>query len=419
MKLSQSITQTSQNKEACNPEFSACGGSHLPQNPTAPQCDPAQGTFLFDGNFLSNKNELCCLLEELCAIPAPSGQEDLRVSFISQWLFRLGLHPIIDTAKNVLVPFHCETSSRITLLMAHTDTVFPDTKTLPVKCTRERIYSPGVGDNTACVAILMLFIKHHLQALLSSSVPLLFAFNSCEEGLGNLKGCRQIMETYQGRICQVISFDGGVNGICNHAVGSLRYEISIRTKGGHSYNDFGNDNAIEAMALLIQKLYQLKVPAHSKSTYNVGTIQGGTSVNTIAQGCKCLVEYRSDKKEHLEQMNEYFSRTVESLKRERPKLTLEVTLVGERPCMGEVDPKAQEALTLLASKALAVYSRHPLPIGPGSTDCNIPLSLGIPAISFGGLLGGGVHTREEYVNISEFLDMEKVWETFSYSLCCI
>lgn len=371
-------------------------------------------------DFRSNKKELCSLLEELCAIPSPSGQEDLRAAFIAQWLFQLGLQPMIDDAKNVLVPFHCETSSRITLLMAHTDTVFPDTEALPVKRTRGRIYSPGVGDDTACVAILMLFLKHHLQALCSCSVPLLFAFNSCEEGLGNLKGCRQIMETYRGRICQVVSFDGGVNGICNYAIGSLRYEVSIQTRGGHSYNDFGNTNAIEAMSLLIQKLYQLKVPANSKSTYNVGTIQGGTSVNTIAQRCTCLVEYRSDRKECLEQMNEYFSNTVGFLKRERPDLTIEVTLVGERPCMGSnVDSKAQEALTLLASKALTGYSRHPLPVGPGSTDCNIPLSLGIPSVSFGGLLGGGVHTREEYVNISELLEMEQVLENFIYSLCCI
>ncbi len=419
MKQSQIINQTSHSKEACNAGCSACVGSRLQKDPSPPQCTPVGSSFLFDRDFNTNRKELCSLLEELCAIPAPSGQEDLRAAFISQWLSHLGLNPVIDEAKNVLVSFHCETSSSITLLMAHTDIVFPDLETLPVKRTRNRIYSPGVGDDTACVAILMLFLKDHLQTLLSSSVPLLFAFNSCEEGLGNLKGCRQIMETYQGRICQAVSFDGGVNGICNHAVGSLRYEISIQTKGGHSYNDFGNDNAIEAMAYLIQKLYQLKVPAHGKNTYNVGTIQGGTSVNTIAQDCKCLVEYRSDKKEYLEQMKEYFSNTLGLLKRERPNLAVKVTLMGERPCMGDVNPKAQETLTLLASKALSSYSRHPLPIGPGSTDCNIPLSLGIPAVSFGGLLGSGVHTREEYVNISELLEIKKILEDFIYSLCCI
>lgn len=429
--------------------------------------------------------ELINLLMELCRIPAPSGQEEKRAAFIQNWLYQelsisdmensnskntcpdtsklkspANIRIITDTAKNVLVHIHPQLSGAMPLFMAHTDTVFPDTEPMPCSLSFPdtipqedlescaHISSPGVGDDTACVAILMLYLKYYKDWLLSLNRPLLFAFNSCEEGLGNLKGCRQIMKDYGNRICHVTSFDGGVNGICNHAVGSLRYEITIHTRGGHSYNDFGNRNAIQSMCKLIQQLYQMQVPSTGRNTYNVGTISGGTSVNTIAQSCSCLFEYRSDTKANLEWMNQYFLQTIASIKEKSPDIHLDLNLVGERPCMGNVDLAAQQWLTNLALESIdrittaapADMATHvnttvapadtatrqkttvtPVDmatrttqafVGAGSTDCNIPLSMGIPAICFGGLLGDGVHTREEYVTVPLLIQEAYIMEDY-------
>ncbi|MDD3795807.1 MAG: M20/M25/M40 family metallo-hydrolase [Lachnospiraceae bacterium] len=363
------------------------------------------------------QEELIRLIMDLCAIPAPSGQEQKRADFINKWLSKeCHINASIDTACNVLVllsqpdpknsaipksPSRLPKDSGLSVFMAHTDTVFPDTGSLPVRRTEDRICSPGAGDDTACAAILMMFLKYGQPELKNCRKPLLFAFNSCEEGLGNLKGSRQIIKDYSGKICEVTSFDGGVKGICNHAVGSLRYQITVSTRGGHSYNDFGSRNAILVMSHLAERLYRLQVPAEGRSTYNAGVITGGTSVNTIAQSCRMLFEYRSDRKESLKLMQSFFFETLSALQSDFPDIRLEYVLVGERPCMGDVDSARQQALTerALASIRKFTDAEEMSVIGSGSTDCNIPLSQGIPAICFGGLLGEGVHTREEYVTI--------------------
>ena len=365
----------------------------------------------------THQEEFLSLLEELCRIPAPSGQEDARASYIQNWILqKCSLNAVIDEAKNVLVPINCQDSRAITLLMAHTDTVFPDTTPMPVLRTNTRITSPGVGDDTACVAMLMLLLKYRKQDFYDSQKSFLFAFNSCEEGLGNLKGCRQIMNDYEKRIAQVISFDGGVAGICNHAVGSLRYQVSLHTKGGHSYNDFGNENAIHAMSRLIAALYELEVPSTGRNTYNVGTINGGTSVNTIAQSCCCLFEYRSDLRENLAEMDAFFHSTLDAFSQSHPRIRLEWELVGKRPCTGDVNPNAQQALTNLALDSITRIGGSVPVVSSGSTDCNIPLSLGIPAICFGGLMGDGVHTREEYVSIPSLMLEARIIEDFLENL---
>lgn len=361
--------------------------------------------------------ELVDLLEDLCRIPAPSGREEKRASFIRDWILReCSLPAFVDDAANVLVEINCDNRGPVTLLMAHTDTVFPDLTPLPVLRTGNRIVSPGAGDNTACVAILMLLLKYKRQELCSCRKSVLFAFNSGEEGLGNLKGCRRIMETYRGRIEEAVSFDGGVRDICCRAVGSVRYQVSVRTRGGHSYNDFGNANAIEIMAGLIGDLYRLQVPSSGKNTYNVGTITGGTSVNTIAQSCSCLFEYRSDIRDNLALMDHFFHSVLEKLRSEHPKIQVEAKLLGERPCSGDVDQKKQQALTDLAADSIRRISGRTPEAGSGSTDCNMPLSLGIPAVCFGGLIGDGVHTREEYVDIPSLLQEARIIDDFLQKL---
>ena len=145
---------------------------------------------------------------------------------------------------------------------------------------------------------------------------LLLVCNAGEEGLGNLKGVRKICEDYGGRIKSFCTFDSSLSSIVDRAVGSKRFRVKVRTRGGHSYNDFGNDNAIAGLASLVGKLYKIQVPEGGKTTYNVGMISGGTSVNTIAQEAEMLYEFRSDKRENLEYMERQFMEVLDRAKAE-------------------------------------------------------------------------------------------------------
>jgi len=341
------------------------------------------------------KDRQLALLKELAAIPAPSHQEDKRVAFIKAWLEEQGAkNLLIDEAKNVILPFG---EGPYSVFMAHTDVVFPDLTPLPVREEEGRLYAPGVGDDTANVVALMLCAQYLLKHPDEVKGSLLLVFNSCEEGLGNLKGVRQICKDYEGQIRQLVSFDGTVNGLVDRAVGSERWKVTAATKGGHSFGNFGNPNAISALAGVICCLYGQPVPKKegTKTTYNVGTISGGTSVNTIAQNAEMLYEYRSDDRECLERMRQQFTSLLWQL--DSKDAHFEKELLGERPCGGEMDRQALNALLDKCSAVVEKYTGKAPARHSSSTDCNIPLSLGLPATCFGLYRGKGAHTREEYV----------------------
>lgn len=336
-------------------------------------------------------------LEEFAKIPAPSGNEELRVEFVKNWLEQNGAKEIIvDSALNVICPIGCEGKNDIVVFMAHTDLVFPDTTPLPYSEDDKYIYCPGIGDDTACLNSLLTVVKYVLQNQLTTPCGVLFIANSCEEGLGNLKGIRQIMKDYEGRISAVYTFDGSYTHLVNKCVGSHRYEVTFETEGGHSFGAFGNRNAIVAMSDLICDLYKCEVPKNgeSKTTYNVGIVEGGTSVNTIAQSAKMLYEYRSDDKECLAKMQEFFNQQIE-LAKQKGKAEITVRLIGDRPCGGNVDQKALDYMTDLAVNTSEKYSGLKCIINSGSTDANIPMSLGVPSVCVGSHIAYGAHTREE------------------------
>lgn len=342
--------------------------------------------------------ELLNLIETLCKIPAPSNKEDKRAAFVKAWLEGRGAKGVyIDDALNVVFPYECEGKNQISVIMAHTDTVFPDMEPFSVVYDGNKMCCPGVGDDTTNLAMLLMVIQYVLEHHLHSECGVLFVANSGEEGLGNLKGCRQIMKDYEGRVAELTSFDGGYDGVCNYAVGSKRYHVTLQTEGGHSYGSFGNRNAIHLLSSMIDTLYTLKVPTGGKSTYNVGTIHGGTSVNTIAQNAEMLFEYRSDVREHLAMMDNFFHQVIASY--QAMDVPVEVELVGDRPCMGDVDPAKQEALNQKVFGIIKDLTGKEVSGHSGSTDCNIPFSVGVPAICFGGYRGHGAHTREEYIEL--------------------
>ena len=278
--------------------------------------------------------EHLALLKTLAAIPAPSHQEDQRAEFIKKWLTENGAeNVIIDTAKNVTLSFG---EGPYLTVMAHTDVVFPDTCSLPVREENGLLYAPGVGDDTANVVALMLCAKFFISHPDMIPEPLLIVFNSCEEGLGNLMGVRQIMEDYSGKIHTLVSFDCQSNSIVSRAVGSERWKVSVSTYGGHSFSDFGNPNAIAHLSFLVSQLYSQKIPQKENciTTYNVGLISGGTSVNTIAQSAEMTYEYRSNDKECLTIMAEQFHQCLAFSS--FPGVNITVKNLGIRPCSGNI-----------------------------------------------------------------------------------
>ena len=350
-----------------------------------------------------HRQEAFDLLAELAQIPAPSNQEEKRAAFCKAWLDAQGAQGVyIDDALNVIYPIGCTGENDLVVYMAHSDVVFPDTEALPLKIEDGKLCCPGVGDDTANVVALLMSAKYIVQNNWTpENSGVLLVVNSGEEGLGNLKGSRKIVEDFGRRIREFVTLDGQADSCVNRAVGSRRYRVQVRTEGGHSYANFGNRNAIASLAALIDRLYAVQVPAMGRTTYNVGTISGGTSVNTIAQQAEMLYEFRSDEREALEIMENHFRRAVEDFRSQG--IDIDVDLVGNRPCSGDVDPDRLLKLMDRAVEAARRQYGHGLVFRSGSTDCNIPLSLGIPAVCAGCYRGGGAHTREEYVYIDSLL----------------
>ena len=362
---------------------------------------------IFDTNHAAwieaHEKEHMELLLTLARIPAPSNQEEKRAEFICNWLqANGGQDAYIDEALNVILPLGVTESNPLAVFAAHSDIVFPDTEPLPLRIEDGKVHCPGVGDDTASMAALLMMAKYLLETgAQPRDYGILIVLDSGEEGLGNLKGIRHLFDTFGSRIREFVSFDGGECRCVNRAVGSKRYRICVETEGGHSYGAFGNRNAIAYLASLIDTLYTIKVPPLGKTTYNVGTISGGTSVNTIAQHAEMLYEFRSDEAEALAIMERHLEAALDFYRTKGITVTAE--LVGDRPCSESVDETTMYAMTQRAITATARHYDRELRFDAGSTDCNIPLSRGVAALCLGVYRGRGAHTREENIDIDSLI----------------
>ena len=352
---------------------------------------------------LECQGELRQLIRDLSVIPAPSHHEERRAAFCREWFAAVGFEDVsIDSARNVVSSCPSVDPSSVTVFMAHTDVVFPDTDPLPFREDEKTFYCPGVCDDTANLAVMMICARYFLKRGLKGRNKLLFVANSCEEGLGNLEGSKEIIRTFGDRMNGLITFDGvNLDRIVNRAVGSHRYRVSVVTEGGHSYANYGNRNAIRVLASMIDTLYCVKVPEKegTKTTYNVGLISGGTSVNTIAQQAEMLYEYRSDDQECLETMKQCFGAVVDAYRAMGVDVT--VDLVGERSCARGVDASAHAALIALADRSIKDVIGSTPRHESSSTDANSALAAGIPAICVSAVTGKGCHTREEMLNLDD------------------
>ncbi len=347
--------------------------------------------------------ELLKLHRELCLIPAPSHFEDERASYVLKYLKDAGIdNAYIDEAKNVICTLG-KPSEKIIVFMAHTDTVFPMETPLNYVDDGEKIHCPGAGDDTGSLAGMLTCVKYMAEHNIVPERTIMFVANSCEEGLGNLKGTRQLFKDFGDKIEYLYTFDAKPRSVVNKSVGSHRYQVTAITEGGHSFGAFGNRNAINVLAGIINEIYKIEVPkiGESRTTYNVGIINGGTSVNTIAQNASMLCEYRSDNVECLAIMEKKFNDIFETAKSECQELKVE--LVGNRPCMSnDLD---MDKLQEITNRAKAIQSKHfgvEVKEKSGSTDCNIPHSMAVPAVALSNYNGGGTHTREEWVEKASF-----------------
>lgn len=335
------------------------------------------------------------LLCQLALIPSPTGKEQKKAFFIKSWLEEQGADPVqIDEAGNVYWLWG-NSSREMTVFMAHMDTVFSEETRLSLTEKDGRLYCPGIGDNTANLVCMLMAAKYAASLKKVPAVPILFAMTVGEEGLGNLKGSRKLFETFGERVQKVICFDLYREAITCQAVGSVRYEVKVTTQGGHSYNEFGKESAIAAAAELIRRLYQQKVPEKEKTTYNVGTINGGTTVNSIAAETVFTYEYRSLAEDCMKEMEEQFRAVMGSIPKERAKVS--IRNLGVRPCSRGQDEKKLEALTQQYQEILQRHTECTVQRIPYSTDANIPLSMGIPSVNIGTISGGGLHSSGEYI----------------------
>ena len=352
----------------------------------------------------NSRDELLDFLRAFAPIPAPSHNEDRRVAFLLDALPKMGIEgAYVDDAKNVVIPYGVENGKDVIVVMAHTDVVFPDVTPLPFSEDETTIRCPGIGDDTTQLAQLLFAFRYFISHGIRPKTGIVFVANSCEEGLGNLAGSRAICEAFKGRIRAFVSVDSSCGAAYNRAVGSHRYRVTVETRGGHSWGNFGNRNAIAEAAGMIRDFYAQTVPVveGQRTTYNVGLISGGTSVNTIAQKAEFFYEYRSTDRHCLSTMKEAFEKIFAAHRSDEVKIGVE--LVGERPCSGDVDPARQAALEAMADEACRTVFGQSLKLKAGSTDANMPLSLGIPSLTVGSCVAPGAHTREEYLEKSSLV----------------
>ncbi|MDO5409853.1 MAG: M20/M25/M40 family metallo-hydrolase [Lachnospiraceae bacterium] len=341
------------------------------------------------------------LLKDLAVIPAPSEKEERRASFCRKWLEAHGAEGVyIDAAGNVIYPYEARHRSRLSVYMAHLDVVFPDEDKLVIRQKGNVLTGPGVGDDTANLVNLLMAAAFFASEKPKLQTGILFVADTGEEGLGNLKGCRQLVKDYGSRIAQMVSFDLYLGQCFTQCVGSLRYEVTVQTEGGHSFSAFGNASAVHQISQVVCALYEKEVPKRAQTTYNVGVIEGGTSVNTIAQEARILYEIRSVDAGCMEEMREFFQETIERFA--KTGMQIFVKQVGERPCAGAVkavEAGVQERLIDAAASVIKQTTGKAAEKGAASTDANIPLSMGIPALTLGTIVGGKAHTREEWVDL--------------------
>jgi len=348
-------------------------------------------------------NEAQAIEDEIrfCEVPAPSFMETARGELLKQTFQQLGLQNVrVDRAGNVLGDRAGAAPTPRVVLAAHLDTVFP--QGTDVRVTREGavLHGPGIADDCRGLAVLVGVVRALKQANVRTPGSITFVADVGEEGLGDLRGMKQLFnETMKGQIDRFVSIDGSGLGITNVAVGSHRYRVTFKGPGGHSFGAFGLANPIDALGRAIAKIADFQVPKLPKTTFNVGRIGGGTSVNSIPFEGWMEVDMRSSDPASLASVDASFHKAVDAAVVEENErwgsprmITVTKDLVGDRPAGSTPDGSPIVQTAIAVTRALGFAAN----LGEGSTDANVPMSLKIPAITIGaGGRGTGAHALGE------------------------
>lgn len=363
-------------------------------------------------------NRVTELAVQIQQIPAPTFEEKQRGEFVCKMFTAQGLADVsIDEVGNVagrLPGVSTQHALQKPLIVsAHLDTVFPAETELDVRREGEKIYGPGLGDNSLGVASLFGLLWMLREQGIQVPGDIWFVANTGEEGLGDLRGMKAVVERYGGDVQAYLVIEGLALGHVYHrAVGVKRYRVTARTTGGHSWSDYGKPSAIHELAKLIVQLASLQLPGHPRTTMNVGRINGGTSINVIASEASFDLDLRSEGQEFLAELVGAVERLIRNANREDVRVEAEV--IGHRPA-GEIRPG--HPLVKLAEECLREQGLSPN-LTSGSTDANVPLSKGYPAVVLGVSTGGSAHTVNEFIHtgpVASGLEqlvrfVKKVWE---------
>ena len=364
-----------------------------------------------------NEPEMIELQARLCEIPAPPFKESVRAAELKKLFEQYGLKNVfIDKEGNVVGTRPGVKARPNVLLQAHLDTVFPEGTDVTVKREGSVLKAPGIGDDTRGLASMLATIRALNEAKVQTPGTLTFVADVGEEGLGDLRGTKAIFkETLKDQIDYFISIDGAdAAQIVFMGVGSYRYRVTFKGPGGHSYGAFGLVNPIHALGRAVAKIDAIQVPVNPKTTFNVGVIGGGTSVNSIPFEGWFEVDMRSAGAASLETTKEKILAAINDAVKEenerwkhRGEVTVDIKLVGYRPC-GQTPPDSPIVGT--AQAAVRAMGLRPM-LTASSTDSNVPMQLGVPAVT----IGGGGNARDAHA-LTESFDSKDSWKGVQYVL---
>ncbi len=333
---------------------------------------------------------------ELNQIAAPTFDEGRKGNYIRACFEQIGLENVrLDEVGNVIGILPGIENDGEVILAAHLDTVFPHGTDLTVKREKNSLIGPGVGDNNMALAALLATARYFRQAQPQLGRKLVFVATVGEEGLGDLRGIRALIHDYQTAGTKpgaIIAIEGhGMGNICHQGVGSRRMRVVVRGQGGHSWDKAGRPSAIHGLAQIMQRMTEVSVPISPRTSFNIGTIEGGISVNTIAPEATMVFEVRSVDEKVLA---DTFGEMTNIIRQFRvPGLTVETKVVGNRPA-GKIPENSP--IVELCTRTYRSLKIEPSYV-PFSTDANIPLSLGLPAVCLGISRGGNAHRQDEWI----------------------
>lgn len=344
-------------------------------------------------SYISNQyNNIISDIKKITLIAAPPFKEKKRIEYLKDYIQKLGYsNAEIDKEGNLIITLDGK-SKQTLVFSSHADTVFSENTKLNIKEENGKIYCPGICDNSTGIVAQLYLMKYLKEKKIQPKPNIVFLFNVGEEELGNLRGVRYFFDKPENKNIKAhICIEGyGIGRLNRKFVGSHRLKVLIKCAGGHSWRDYGNPNAIIAASKLIVKLSEIILPSEPRTTFNIGTIRGGTTINSIPSEAEFTLEIRSLNEDVLlnirKKINQELDKTISQ------RIEIKTENMGERPCGETTDKNLIETIKKI-HKQLDIKTFD----DEGSTDSNYPVSLGLPSITVGITEAHGMHSINEYI----------------------